>query len=128
VNVTDTIEVFVVVEDDLDMRLLIGVWLRRDPRLRLVGEAASATEALALLDTLEPGLIILDHGIEGHLMGLQAAPLLKEKAPDAKILLFTAFDMRAEAAGEPAVDAYLRKDNIDRLLPTALDLLGLAPL
>jgi hypothetical protein len=60
-------------------------------------------------------------------MGLQAAPLLKEVAPHAKILLFTAFDLSAQAADELAVDAFLSKTNIDRLLPVTQDLLGLAP-
>jgi DNA-binding NarL/FixJ family response regulator len=119
------VRVFVVVEDEPDMRTLIGLMLCRDPRLELVGEAASAAEALAMLDTVEPGLIVLDHGIEGDLMGLEAAPLLKAKAPQAKILLFTAFDMRHEASIEPAVDEFLRKDRIGELLPTVQRMLGL---
>ena len=123
---SDRVKVFVVVEDEPDMRALIGLTLRRDPRLEVVGQAASAAEALAVLDTCDPGLIILDHGIEGDLMGLQAAPLLKAKAPAAKILLFTAFDMRREASLEPAVDEYLRKDRIGELLPTVLRMLGLS--
>lgn len=120
--------VFLVVEDEPDMRMLISMMLRKDPRLELLGEAASAAEALAAIASLEPGLIVLDHGIEGEIMGLEAAPLLKEKVPAAKILLFTAFDMKAEAEAEPAVDAFLRKDRIDQLLPTVLDLLGFEPL
>ena len=121
----DRVKVFVIIEDEPDMRALIGLLLGRDPRLELVGEASSAEEALVMLDTVEPGLIVLDHGIEGELMGLEAAPLLKQKAPMAKILLFTAFDMRREANEEPAIDEYLRKDRIGDLLPTALRLLGL---
>ena len=108
------------------MRALIALTLGRDHRLELVGEAASAEEALAVLDSVEPGLIVLDHGIEGDLMGLDAAPLLKAEAPNAKILLFTAFDMRKEADREPAVDEFLRKDRIGDLLPTVQRLLGLA--
>ena len=123
---SDRVKVFVVVEDEPDMRALIGLTLGRDPRLELVGEAASAEEALAVLDTVEPGLIILDHGIEGEMMGLDAAPLLKAKAPNAKILLFTAFDMRSEATREPAVDEYLRKDRIGDLLQTVQRMLGIA--
>ena len=121
----DRIKVFVVVEDEPDMRMLISMMRAKDDRLELLGEAASAEEALAVVGSLEPGLIVLDHGIEGDIMGLEAAPLLKAKAPNAKILLFTAFDMSREAAGEPAVDGYLRKDRIDQLLPTVLRLLDL---
>lgn len=122
---SDRVKVFVVVEDEPDMRALISLTLGRDPRLELLGEAASAEEALAVLDTCEPGLIILDHGIEGDVMGLDAAPLLKAKAPQAKILLFTAFDMRSEASREPAVDEFLRKDRIGDLLATVQRMLGL---
>ena len=118
---------FAIVEDEPDMRLLIRLALTRDERFRSVGEVASADAALDLLEQEEPALIVLDHSIEGSMMGLEAAPLLKAKAGGAKILLFTAFDMAAEAAAEPAVDGYLRKDRIDQLLPTALQLLALDP-
>ena len=109
------------------MRLLIRLALTRDPRLAPAGEAADADAALTVVEKESPALIVLDHSIEGAMMGLEAAPLLKAKAPDSKILLFTAFDMSAEAAAEPAVDGYLRKDRIDQLLATALRLLELPP-
>jgi DNA-binding NarL/FixJ family response regulator len=118
---------FAVIEDEPDMRLLIRLALTRDRRFEPIGEASSAEAAFELLDEQAPELIVLDHSIEGSMMGLEAAPLLKEKARGAKILLFTAYDMSAEAAAEPAVDAYLRKDRIDQLLATALSLLDLNP-
>lgn len=117
--------VLVLVEDEPDMRAVIRAMLSIDRRLEIMGEAASAAEALELARSVEPGLIILDHAIDGTITGLQAAPLLKEVAPNAKILLFTAYDMKQEAEGEPAVDAYLRKDSIADLLPTVQELLDL---
>ncbi|HUP85672.1 MAG TPA: response regulator [Acidimicrobiales bacterium] len=123
----DSTRSFAIVEDQPDMCVLIRLALTRDPRLQAAGEASSADEALALLDECEPALIILDHSIEGEMMGLEAAPLLKAKAAGSKILLFTAHDMSGEAASEPAVDAFLRKDRIDQLLATAQRLLGLDP-
>ena len=87
------VKVFVVVEDEADMRRVIRATLERDSRLQLVGEATTAAEALTLLDTVEPGLIVLDHAIDGEVMGLQAAPLFKARAPASKVLLFTAYDM-----------------------------------
>lgn len=116
---------FAIVEDEPDMRLLIRLALTRDGRLVPVGEAASAAEALDLLTSSSPGVIVLDHSIEGDLTGLEAAPMLKERAGGVKILLFTAHDMAREAAAEPAIDAYLRKDRIDQLLGTVQELLGL---
>lgn len=121
----DKRRVLVVVEDEADIRWLIRITLESDPRIELFGEAASATDAIELARAADPGLIVLDHSIEGDIMGLQAAPLLKQVAPHAKILMFTAYDLRAEAAREPAIDEFLLKTNLDQLLPTVQRLLDL---
>ena len=123
--VATMLRVLVVVEDDRDMRLLVRVTLAADPRIEVAGEATSAEEALSMVPTLDPGLIILDHAIDGDMTGLDAAPLLKRLAPKAKILLFTAYDLAAQAGAEPAIDAFLRKDDIDLLLRTVQRLLKL---
>lgn len=117
----------VLVEDDPDYRLLIRVALGADPRFEMSGEAPSVESGIQLAREAHPRLIILDHDLEGEMVGLSAAPQLKAVAPDSKILLFTAYDLEAEARREPAVDAYLRKDEIEKLLPTAQRLLGLEP-
>lgn len=117
----------VLVEDDPDYRLLIRVTIGVDPRFEMSGEAPSVETGIELARDAHPRLIILDHDLEGEMVGLSAAPKLKAAAPDAKILLFTAYDLEAEARREPAIDAYLRKDDIGKLLPTAQRLLGLEP-
>lgn len=122
------IRVLVVVEDDPDMQVLIRVILAADTRLEIVGEAASADHAIALCASSSPGLIILDHLLEGDKTGMEAAPELKQVAPLATILLFSAFDLVKEAEASPAIDAYLKKTDIEQLLPTAQRLLGLDPL
>jgi CheY-like chemotaxis protein len=119
-----TSKAILVVEDEPDMRLLVRIVLRADPRLD-VHEASSAHAALAILDFVEPGVIVLDHGLLGDLSGLEAAPLLKAKSPTAKILLFTALDLRREASQEPAVDEFLRKDGVVHLLTMVQRLLDL---
>jgi DNA-binding NarL/FixJ family response regulator len=122
-----TFRVLVVVDDDPDVRAVVRAIMAADPRLEVMGEASSADEAVELARSLEPRVIILDHYIDGDVMGLEAAPRLKEVAPRAKILLFTAYDMAAQAKAEPAVDGYLRKDSISELLPTVLEMLALPP-
>jgi two-component system response regulator DesR len=117
----------VMVEDDPDYRLLIRVAIGVDPRFEMSGEAPSVETGIELAREARPRLIILDHDLEGEMVGLSAAPKLKAAAPEAKILLFTAYDLEAEARREPAIDAYLRKDDIGKLLPTAQRLLGLEP-
>jgi len=123
----DAVRVLVIVEDDPDMREVIRLTMQVDARLHIMGEAASAREAIDLARSLDPGVIILDHSIEGDVMGLEAAPMLKEAAPNAKILLFSAYDLAREAAAEPALDGFLRKDAIGKLLPTVQRLAGLEP-
>lgn len=120
-------KVLMVVEDDLDMRLIIRITLEADPRLQIVGEAGTAEEAIEIARSENPGLIILDNSLEGEMTGLEAAPILKDVAPHAKVLLFTAYDLRSEAKREPAIDAFLRKDHLKDLLPVILRLLDLTP-
>jgi DNA-binding NarL/FixJ family response regulator len=120
--------VLAIVEDEPDVRMLVRITLTRDPRLEILGEATSAEEAVEIARSLQPGVVILDHGLDGAITGLEAAPLIKEAAPNSKILLFTAFDMAVEARDEPAVDAYLRKDRIGDLVDKVDELLGLDPL
>jgi len=121
-----SLRLLVVVEDEADVRMLIKLRLAQDPRIEVVGEAASAEQAVELARITKPALAILDHSIEGDIMGLQAAPLVKAVSPDTKILLFTAYDMREEAAAEPAIDAFLSKRDFVSLLPTVQGMLGLA--
>lgn len=119
--------ILVVVEDDADIRFLIKLTLRADGRIEISGEAATAAEAVELARSEQPGLIILDHYIEGTVMGLDAVPDLKAVAPSSKILLFSSHDLSAEVARQPLVDAFLRKDRMGELLPTVQALLELAP-
>jgi DNA-binding NarL/FixJ family response regulator len=122
----DHARVLVIVEDERDMRMMIRAILAVDERIEICGEAATAAEAIEAARTLDPGLVILDHSIEGDVMGLDAAPLIKKVAPEAKILLFSAFDMRKEAEAEPAVDEFLGKADVGKLLATVRRLVGLA--
>lgn len=117
--------VLVVVEDEPDFRVLIRAALREDPRIELSGEVTTVEEAVALARASEPALIILDHNLEGEMVGIDAAPKLKAASPDTKILLFTAYDVAAEARREPAIDGFLRKDDVAKLLATVRGLLGL---
>jgi len=122
------VKVLVAVEDDPDIQFLIQTVFALDSRFSVVGEAASAEEGIELARSTEPGLIVLDHGLAGELTGIDAAPLFKEVAPLAKIVLFTAHaDLRARAGEEPAIDAFLVKTDIGQLLPLAQRLTGLGP-
>jgi DNA-binding NarL/FixJ family response regulator len=119
--------VLAIVEDEPDVRMLVRLTLSRDPRLEILGEVTSAEEAIELAQTSRPGVVVLDHTLDGDMTGLQAAPLIKQVSPTSRIVLFTAYDMAAEARDEPAIDAFLRKDRLRELVAVVDELLGLEP-
>src|SRR5664280_1090361 len=121
-------KILVVVEDDPDVQFLVEAIFAMDPRFTTTAVAASAEEALESPPTSEPGIIVLDHGLAGPLPGLAAASLLKEQAPQAKIIMFTAHAaLQARADREPSIDAFLLKTESEKLLPLAQQLIGLSP-
>jgi DNA-binding NarL/FixJ family response regulator len=123
-----TMNLLVVIEDDPDVQFLVEAIFAMDPRFSVVQVAESAEDALAGPPTSGPGVIVLDHGLAGPLPGLAAAALLKEKHPQAKIILFTAHAaLQARADKDPSIDAFLLKTQSERLLSMAQDLTGLGP-
>jgi DNA-binding NarL/FixJ family response regulator len=124
-NEGEQMNILVVIEDDPDVQFLIESIFEMDPRFTITQVAESAEEALSHPSTSHPGIIVLDHGLAGALPGLAAAPLLKERAPQAKIIMFTAHAaLRARADMEPAIDAFLLKTESQKLLPLARQLTG----
>lgn len=118
-------KVLVVVEDDADFRMLVKLTLAAEPLIEIDGEAATAEEALRLVEADSPDLVVLDHFIEGPVMGLDLAPMIKMVSPATRILLFTTHDLAVEASRQPAVDRYLRKHDISMLLPVVKEMLDL---
>ena len=112
-----------IVDDQPDMRAIVRLLLERAGEV--VGfEAATAEELLEHLDPRCGGIVVLDQNLDGELTGLQAAPLVKERAPAVSIVLFSAMDLHAQAAAEPAVAAFLRKDRILDLPAVVADVCG----
>lgn len=120
-------KVLAVVEDDADVRNLIRMIFRQEPEFVFAAETESAEEALEILrSSHDVGLIVLDHNLTGVLTGVEAAPLFKEIVPQVKIILFTADpNLKDRAASEPAIDAFLIKTDIAKLLPTARQICGI---
>lgn len=70
-----------VIEDDLDLQFLVQLKFKADTRLRFCGAATNSTDAIELVRGTNPGVIVLDHFIEGQIMGLQLAPLIRPRLP-----------------------------------------------
>ena len=128
VDEPESAQIIVVIEDDPDVQFLIEAIFSTDPRFAVMSVAESAEEALQAPPTSERRIIVLDHGLAGPLPGLAAAPMLKEQAPQAKIIMFTAHAaLQARADKEPAIDAFLLKTESEKLLPLSQQLIGLSP-
>src|SRR2546423_12236370 len=79
-----------IVDDDEDMRVLLRVLINgEDQGLRVVGEATSGEEAIALRPDVSPDVVVLDFRMPG-LDGLDTAQRLLADAPDLPIILYTA--------------------------------------
>ena len=87
-----------VVEDNKSFLDLVTSTLRRQPNLRIVGEAQNGIDAVERAEALQPDLILLDIGLPG-LNGIEAAHRIRRLVPDARILFLTQ-ETAAEIVGE----------------------------
>jgi NarL family two-component system response regulator LiaR len=99
------------------LRALIDV----QPDMQLVGEAADGAEAVDRAHTLRPDVILLDL-VMPRKGGLEAIIEIKEKDPDARILVLTSFaeDDKVFPAIKAGAMGYLLKDSSARELVQAI--------
>ena len=81
------VRILVVDDHTLFRRGLIAL-LGRDPCLRVVGDAADASQAIRKAQELQPDLILLDNHLPG-VSGVAALPALLEAAPHTRVLMLT---------------------------------------
>lgn len=86
------------VDDAPDLRTLLQVALERDGRFVVVGEAADGAEAIDLASELQPDIVVLDQMMP-VMSGLEAMPRIRQVAPGAKVVLFSAIADRLDLNG-----------------------------
>jgi two-component system invasion response regulator UvrY len=107
-----------VVDDQAPFRVAARGLVERLAGFRVVGEAASGEEAVALAAELAPALVLMDIKLPG-IDGLEATRRILAAAPGTVVLLLSTYQPDDLPAGVPEVGAaaYLRKED---LTPEAL--------
>jgi DNA-binding NarL/FixJ family response regulator len=103
------------------LRAGLTALLNAEPDFTVVGEAADGSECLRVAQALQPDVILLDINMPG-VNGLDALPLLRQSAPNSRILVLTMHDditylrqvLRAGGAG------YVLKQAADKELLSAI--------
>lgn len=99
-----------VVDDHEVVRLGLKALLSSRPGFEVVGEAETAEEAISKALSLMPDVIIVDVRLPGA-NGLEVCRRIKEKAPQIKVIVLTAFpdDDYVIEAVEAGADGYMLK-------------------
>lgn len=110
----------VVADDDLSMRMLLGIALDLDDRFVVVGRAADGREALDLVDELDPDLLVLDMEMP-EVNGLEVLATLSGRArPTVVVLSAVGTPHLIEQALRAGAVAFLDKGTAATDLPGAL--------
>ena len=114
----ESVRIPVLVVDDMDdMRALVRLIVRTaNEGLVVAGEAANGSEALDLVEVVDPAVIVLDELMPG-LGGLETAKRILALRPGQKIILFSAFldDSMWQRARELGITTCLSKVDYETL-------------
>jgi len=86
--------------------------------VEVVGEAGSGEEALEMVDKAKPDVVLMDISMPG-MNGIQATKLIREKCPDAKVVMLTMLDQEGyvyEAVKAGATGYMLKNTSSDDLV------------
>jgi DNA-binding NarL/FixJ family response regulator len=102
----------VVIADDHPLsREGVRQFLQMEDEIEVIGEAADGEELLSLLEQCSPDVALVDTRMP-KMSGLEAAQQIKERFPQVKVLMLSAFDDRDVVIGalEAGARGYILKD------------------
>ena len=111
----------IIADDQALFREGLRTLLSTRPDMEVVGEAGNGDEAVALVEQLQPNVVLMDLRMP-KVDGIQATARIRERCPEIPVLVLTTFDddanlfgaLRAGAAG------YLLKDVSSETLVSAI--------
>jgi DNA-binding NarL/FixJ family response regulator len=119
-----------IVDDNVQFRMLLREIVAAEPDYHVVGEAADGIEAMRLTQELWPDILLLDLGMP-RVNGLEVLRWSKAERPERKIIIITGHteDAYRQATETSGADAFLLKRNLGTLLVPTLQRLcaSLAP-
>jgi len=108
---TPTISVFVV-EDHAIVREGLHALLSPDPRVEVVGETGNGRDAIRLVGSLQPDLVLMDLSLPG-MNGIEAIREIKNRCQDIRIIVLTVHrtEEYIRAALEAGANGYVLKES-----------------
>jgi DNA-binding NarL/FixJ family response regulator len=99
-----------IVDDNLYVRYVIRTFLNDQDEIEICGEAVDGVEAIEKTRHLKPDLVLLDLSMPS-LNGAEVALILKNTAPDVRIIMFTMYSSKLSPSLKSVlgVDAILSK-------------------
>jgi CheY-like chemotaxis protein len=86
---TDERKIRVFLVDDVhELRVLTRLELEEDPRIEVVGEASDGREGVEGVAQAQPDVVLLDLSMP-NMDGLEAIPLMREHAPNARLVVLS---------------------------------------
>jgi DNA-binding NarL/FixJ family response regulator len=108
-------------DDHAILRAGLRLLLDAQPDMQVTGETSDGLETLARAEVLQPDVILLDLTMP-NLGGLDALPLLKQRAPNSRVLILTMHDNEGylRQALQSGAAGYVLKGAIDSELLNAI--------
>jgi DNA-binding NarL/FixJ family response regulator len=114
----------IVIADNQSIALRgLRVLLENASDIQIIGEASDGLEAVALVERLQPDMLLLDLEMPG-LVGFEVAKRLRQRLPSLLILIYSghgAFPYVRKAFEDSGVMAYIHKDDPDTCVLDAIE-------